>query len=668
MLNNVKEMVRMKNCLYLTFCVFPLLFSTLAYGQDNCETTPPNWDWNKTSYEVIDDSPGPAQRLSPFVDGNAFGISLAGQKHCYEDGWRLYQKKMSCTDYAVDCETAKAVSDEEFRSIFSLYNIHAGVLRTFIHTRGFEIDDQQLRLDVELTYGNSGKSNLGYMLNSKTPIVMLDEKYDLSNTSNENNATVFPSFAEKWIVFDKHLSYDPSDDNFQNDLQITVNMSRINSSEVKIKGLLEFTTTGTIGSSSPSSNSIGVSDLIDVYTSYGDPGKWASDIEEQASKLTASNSSIKIKAGAELTAIAATLSAYSTPLGYANAASTVYNLLSGSFSPSSSSYVNLYSEGTISLEGEIIDTAPIETVAIGIHGSPQSVEVDESILEESGYTGKLGLVSFNDRPRMIVTEVKIAINSEICCEPVVTYSGYLTSINYRLIDNIEDLVLINPSSGMYLKNYALQPVASLLTSSGEATSAYNVLTNSDYTQCLYINRSISFYDCINQRSIDSLSEKETSNEISSKYMYSPKDKGLSYLSESISYNGSLEGSIVTELPVLRSVNYDPAWDISFQHKLALADMFLNVYLYLEHKDKPEIYSELKVRIPVNIGLCNGTSAAYFEMHDDSEFFTATSLQCSGQNDTDMDGFSDNEEISKGTNPYLNYDFPPPEDNCGSCHL
>jgi hypothetical protein len=135
------------------------------------------------------------------------------------------------------------------------------------------------------------------------------------------------------------------------------------------------------------------------------------------------------------------------------------------------------------------------------------------------------------------------------------------------------------------------------------------------------------------------------------------------------YKEALEGSFMRKWGQLRTVNYDPAWDFTVRTETGINEFYLIVYLELKHKTNPAIFTEFTLKVPVNIGLCDSLPESFIREHDSTEFFTATVAQCNGDNDTDSDGHSDNDEIAAGTNPYVFSDSPLPQDNsCSSCHL
>ncbi len=647
-------------------CCF-LMFHVCAVYAD-CSVDPLGWDWHRDNYEVVDDTSRRAVRQSPFVDGNSFGVSLAGQGHCYEDGWRLFQKKMSCDDYNIDCDIYTAVTDGEYRSIFALYNIHSGLLRTFIHTHGFEIDDEELVINVELTYGDSGESNLGYMLHESTPIIVLDEKYDAHNASNEDNVILFTSYSEKWVVFDKFLSYDPSDDNYLPDLQLTFNMSRINTSELYVEGVFEFTTTGTIGSQGSKSGSISLSMLKDVAYSYSDPSKWADDGNKAAEKIREKDYTYSGQTADALESIAGLIGDYSTPLGYANAGLTLYNSFFGSGSGSSTSIVNLHSEGTLSLEGTLQSFAPIEIVTLGMHGSPQSSSVDETDLASSGYTGKLGLVSLSDRPEVVLKPRTINLTTQSSfSEPYMTYRGQAEVVDYRLVSSIEDLIELNPDSKMKLVNYGIRPAVDF--NSPNDTAINYRLYSDEKINCNVI---LSGYglNCVYQDLFDSMNSLSDDVYKSSEFIYAPLLNKISNVDSSVTYKGALEGSFMRKWGMIESINYNPPWKIAQRRETSIKDFYLIVYLELEHETHQEIFTEFTLKVPVSLGLCGSLPRSFVADHDESEFFTPDFEQCSGDNDTDGDGHSDNDEIAAGSNPHVFSDQPasPDDTSCGSCHL
>lgn len=645
--------------------------SVASYG--SCVEVPPGWDWNDTFYEAIDDVAGTSYIASPFHDANHYGIDLAGQNHCYTDGWRLYHKKISCSDYDLtdaECADFRVVSDSTMRPIFALYNINTGLLRTFINTEGFDMSDEQLVINYSVTKGNSIEEKTGILLNGKSPVVPLDDKLKDLNESGYDNIVVYPSLANKWAVVDIYVSYDPASFELDDDLQFTFNLSSINTSEVSLSGEFSFETNGTLSSHTSDSGSFGFSDLKKIGEAYSEPKEWAYSLEKAGNGLIQKDGKAAQELGSHLLSLSSVVSGVSGPLGYVNAGLTAYDTIFSVKSKSSKSYINTYSEGVLGVNGSISTTAPIEQLSLGVHGSNQSKSFDESDLIESGYDGRLGLLSISQRPKVVFSKVYSRDNSNyfnhnsyipgssdnyrlVNCGTEACYVNF-DMISYSLLTDVEDIIKINPDSDMILKEYGIQPAFALeeefineenmenwnrydYPEIDKEIASYSVAytTPNQYSyiaECISKGKSIS--DCFYYKSSLSKLVKASDGQYSASGMYFPQSNQIRGDGITRGFSGPLSGVLIDKyykFPI-SSPSTIPVPKLRWESSI---DKFnLRLYVLLVHKDNPDVYVESYLTIPVQVGVCGESWRKYgalstsdFNGYSDSDFFEPTIGEC-----------------------------------------
>ncbi|MDK2777682.1 MAG: hypothetical protein KYX62_08475 [Pseudomonadota bacterium] len=672
---------------------FILLFSALVLNSEvlaDCSTYSSGWDWHGATYLVYDDDSTEASIPSPFSAGSSYGVDVSGQDMCYEDGWRLYSKKLTCDDFGADCSIL-AATDADYRPSIVLYNIHTAQLRFFIYTRDFERNDEELLVKVQVNHGGiDSESDLGILLNDSQPITVLSEKEDDYDRSDWN---VFPSYKNKWIIFDKYLSYDPVE-SLEPNVRISLLFARRDTSDIYLAGDLIIETNYALDSGITSSNSVGVSDLYNIYKSYGDPGKWASDLEDEGTKLfdegEASDSDIKKDAGNTLISMASFISSNAGFLGYANAAYSAYSTFFGGSTASSSSYQTMYSEGTMSIDGTIMEESPIEFLQYGVASSVQDQYSDESKIYESGYYGKVGLLSLSERPEIIIKSVIDPYDYDFF--PGSGSNRYMTIdcpdgsgeectfwfdvFQYSLLntDQVEDLIVVNPDSGMSIKRIAIQPVLEVEGGYGWVDDSINsrdqgyynpsyisvvnfsiknslvdcVKNGYDFAKCLDLSNSVvseSTNRWDESAEVEEISPKSM-YDLSTRYLASPEgEMSHEYLGDS---NGDLSG-ILTQ-------RFNMGGSVSMRHGHSFRDIFLNVYVELENQANSNIKAEMKLRVPVSIGLCDGVEKLspnlHLTGHEDDKYFSPSADQCKSMDHTIKDPVRRDQYGDTNRNPIL----------------
>ena len=683
--------------IYAVFAIFMLSTGSIVFA--DCVTYNEEWDWRNSSYLVYDDDVSEASIPSPFSAGASYGIDVSGQDMCYEDGWRLYSKKLTCEDFGADCSTL-AATDADYRPSFVLYNIYTAQFRFFVYTRDIERNDQELLIKTQVNAGGiDTESDLGLLLNDSQPISVLAEKEDDYAASNW---LVFPSYKNKWIIFDKHLSYDPTE-SIDDNTRVTLLLVQRSTSDVYLTGDFTMETSSTLSDSVSSSSTIGVSDLYNIYESYGEPGQWASDLEDKGNELLEegdeSGSDIKEDAGETLIAMASTISSNAGWLGYAYAAYSAYSLYVNSDTSSSSSITTMYSTGSISVDGTIVEESPIEFLQYGVANSAQDESVDNARLSDVGYTSKLGLLSISERPQVVIKSVVDPYDEDffpgsstnryfsLDCpdDSGETCTSWFDAFQYSLLDtdNFEDTVLVNPDSDMVITNIAIQPLFEVESFSGDINvgadnsreqgfynPSYIVVAGSstkssilnciglgyDFARCLNVNSYLSTRG-ITTESTKRWDESDVIEEISPASMYNLRT-GLLASPEGVNSN-SYAGDSSGNLGGLLTQAYVLSGDsISINNRHSIRDVFINVYVELEHVSDSSIKVEMKLKVPVSIGLCEDGLSTNLNLssHEQDKFFVPTVAQCNSMDHTITSPTRPDQYSTSNQNPVYASDY------------
>jgi hypothetical protein len=346
-----------------------------------------------------------------------------------------------------------------------------------------------------------------------------------------------------------------------------------------------------------------------------------------------------------------------------NVANNVYSLLSGSSSKSSKSYINTYSTGMLEVEGAILDDSPIELVQFGVHMSDQDRSIDNSKLNQNGYSGKLGLISIKEQPKVVFKAVvqsndkmyRIGGNMPVDCHDGSGSSScavWFTAYQYTLLNtlNFSDLISVNPSSKMVIKQVALQPVLNVpIVNDYLFSKWYAPLEeyNRAFTTLTSHSSRLAMRDCLQQSlplskcmhvhedgtgnifSGIPVKDVSGSGEFVPEKMYDITNGRLIGNNRSNKFSGDLNGN----LKGLVTTHFQHSGHESGYGRFdfEIDNFFINAYVYLEHETNPDIHTEHKLRIPVTIGMCGGWPRdKHFDLktgHDQNDFFTPSASEC-----------------------------------------
>ncbi|KZZ46884.1 hypothetical protein A3759_05945 [Thalassolituus sp. HI0120] len=611
-----------------------VLFSLNSYSAQNCTTQPVSWDWHKDNYRVINDTQGYAIIPSPFRAGYSIGVDVAQTSHCPENGWLLYDYKSFCESDDVNCNNV-SLNDTTYRPSFVLYNKYTGQLRFFIYTTGFERNDDEILVDVSITQGTSGESNVPALMNGKAPIVVYSEKNESLNTSNEENWLFFESIPDKWLVFDKYLSYSPTAKSEPKNSRITLRISQKDTANIHINGALEFTTSETL-ETQPGGN-IGLSDLSKAAAAYSSPQEWSNDLKSMGDSLQNSSSTFKQKIGGYATNIASLIASNTTPLGVLSAGFSLYSSYTGS---STKSYMSLYSEGTLSLEGTITEQSPIEVIQYGFFGSDQDRTSDIPEIAKLQYVNNYGSLHINQRPNVVFDISTIhfdpnKFDDSLGLLSVARPDGTsVRAVSYDFLQykvNIQDLldsIIVNPETDMDIRDVAVKPVfiTSKRWNHNIRTSDEELFETTNYHSAMVPGGHLGY----TERRIQFSKFKYTS-------FYGAEDYGAKELSpnrmQTLLRNGYRSGK-VRNSEFLTGYFNDFFYAYYYGGRgwtksLNIDKFYLDVYVLLRGKSDPTRFVEKKLRVPVNIGTCypDFRNKDHFNGHEQDKFFQPTQDQC-----------------------------------------
>jgi len=369
-----------------------------------------NWDWQKTT--AYKDFYG-RTILGPWPTEH-FGLDVSKDFHNKSDGWMLYTKRMVCTDYAdfqnTDVCVKNGVLPRYKYPFFVLYNQYTGQLRTFIF-----INDENYTGE-KILYAKMGVAGTdhGLFLNNGRVSTPITEK---TKDSNTDVVSIVPAYKNKWLVLDHDLSYDSS--LIGDDLRFEIKFDAFSEQEVSLSGKLNLTLNSIrqSGGSFDLQSVLGYVNLVDDRMGSIDDA--ANTLEQRGQRLIEQGN---MSLGTPFLNAATFLSG--TGGGWVGAAWAGYSIFDSFTNMGGNSVSTQYFTGDISLNGTIVNQFPKEFIKFGVHKSRHTISGDEPILS---LQNNLGLFSLKRRPKIEI--------------------GY----DYvELIDNISDLIDINPETGMQL--------------------------------------------------------------------------------------------------------------------------------------------------------------------------------------------------------------------------
>lgn len=430
------------------------------------------WNWQRS--DVFRDFNN-VQLLSPWAADQHFGVDVTGNTHPPEDGWRLYIKRLTCSDYIEGCDNASLPQYEDRRNFpyFALYNVYTGVMRIFVYINKPNFTGSK-QLVVTTSILESGSlSDFGLSLQESDFSLPVDQKDAQQNVQ----VSVIQSFVNKWAVLERSFSFDPAVP--PADLSLNLYFEERQIQDVQLSGEFQFTLT--------SQQRAGGKDLLSalmkapgtVKKHKKDVVNTGNDIKDVAADLAAS-ADLRLpdgfidradKFGDFLIDNAGSFGAIAGFVGGLDFLSGFSNLLGKSSSVQ-------YGSGTITLSGSITNQYPQNQISIGLHHSHQLEAGDTQVSSlDATEVGSLGLFSLSRTPRMWVQprcgssavqslDVSCPVSSKVVVrDPTGDNTSYETELNYtpihldwRFESDFAEMVEINPSSEMVLKSIRVAPI------------------------------------------------------------------------------------------------------------------------------------------------------------------------------------------------------------------
>lgn len=423
------------------------------------------WDWSRNDvYFDFNEVP----ILSPWSSDQHFGLDVTQYVHPAEDGWRLFVKRLTCSDYIEGCSQTDLPEYEDRRNFpyFALYNIHSGQLRIFVYINKPNFTGSKQLLVTSSINQNGSISDYGLSLQETDYSQTLESKNQQQNVQ----ISVMKSFVNKWAVLERSFSYDP--EKIPTNLSLELFFEEKVNQEINLSGTFEF--------SLGSQQSNGSKDLLStilkapgtIKKNKKDINKAGEDIIDVANDLEQSSDSI-IKFpngiidrtkdfGSFLVANASTFGAIQGFIGGLDFMSSL-----SSFSSKSSSIQ--YGRGTITLNGSVVNQFPQNQI---------SIDLDKNSLELS--LDSLGLFSLQRSPRVWIqpycgetamSNLTFSCPFEIDLKEdnegfyYATYNYTPARLEVEFESELSSLVQLNPDSEMQLVAVSIEPILEIESAS-----------------------------------------------------------------------------------------------------------------------------------------------------------------------------------------------------------
>lgn len=548
-------------------------------SKTSCLIDPPGWNWNSnlsTNWPVI----------PPWSQSMHFGYDLSKTKMCYEDGWRLYSKKLTCADW-FDDDCSNISNDTYVDPVFSLYNIYTGHLRTFIYMREAFDNDYKTLVKLEVVSGSS-KSTYGLLLNDLDNAIAYPDKEN-ENFENLGQLSALGPFGQKWAVVEHYISYDPEIP--ESGLVFKFTISGHERSELSLGGEFSFTIDqNAIENNQHMTLSSAVGALKDAGKAYKEPADWAKDTLKEGEKLKASgikdSSPVKESLGDDLMQMAGLMASGSSTLGVLNAGASILGALNNS---STGGFQTLYGDGEVTLSGQINNIHDESFFSLGVHNSNF---ISNSDYAELDFTGNIGLFRFTERPTWHFDKTQ--------------YMQFADDVEYWDMSpkDLKTIIEVNPDSEMELVAYRVAPVfLSDFTLTCEDHSS--VIADTEAPDCVgYLDATCGFanskYD--KKRKIEPLLIFDAIVEEGSENRPMACTTTLNEFTDTESvkvYNHAF--------PLNRPPNLKPGDFIPLPEGTGIRAVNLKVLLLFKHKTKENIYVETLRTIRMNT---TGTARNY----------------------------------------------------------
>lgn len=395
----------------------------------------------------------------PFASEASEGVSVNFLPSCdeYRSDWQVYNRMLDYSD------------GNSGRIHFELYNRKLGVLRTFIYIpKEYQAQGQKhsVYLDVinigedkhvpDHAYFNYQGSGQGFPISQNTSATLAPPVYIVQSKG-----------LDKWIIVDTYLSYDPTDYKSssaysQKGLVFRYRVQTHDLTEIKLNG-----------TSVPSDNDKQLTSSIDYLSAakaFGG-GLYSGFTTEGANGLTGAGDMVKKIAKWKGGSIGKNLEDLATAmvkpgmtaasiLAGTNVVTSIFSSLTGGTRVS-------FPSNVINLTGVTENVRPTLWVDVPVASSVRgNIVANYSIQNPEPAEQALGLFNLNNLP-----SVKVYFVRRLLRDGGGPWSYYYVYWDvYADIDDLRCKLLINPTSGVKLKDLKVQP--SSLTFNYPATSEY----------------------------------------------------------------------------------------------------------------------------------------------------------------------------------------------------
>lgn len=440
------------------------------------------WNWQRN--DVFRDFNN-IQILAPWAEDQHFGVDVTRYTHPPEDGWRLYIKRLTCSDYIEGCDDRDLPQYEDRRNFpyFALYNAYTGVMRIFVYINKPNFTGSKELLVTTSILESGMLSDFGLSLQESDYTLPLEHK----DAQQNHQVSVLKSFVNKWAVIERTFSYDPTTPPTNLSLNLFFEERQIQ--DVDLTGTFQFSL-----ASQQSSGGKGVLSAVmkaprTVKKNIGDIKDAGMDIVDVAEKLNASRN-LTLPEGfiGRAQNFGNFLINNSGTLGGFVGGLDVVSSLSNLFGRSSSMQ---YGSGTITLTGTIVNQFPQNQISIGLSdvavGSNPSIQAAAA----SNEVPTLGLFSFKQTPKVWVQPrcANRVINSfAVTCNSASVYIPgndgewvrRFEPVNLYLEfeNNFAELLELNPVSNMVLQEIMIEPSINIgLVTHTVWDSRYDIFTD-----------------------------------------------------------------------------------------------------------------------------------------------------------------------------------------------
>lgn len=367
--------------------------------------------------------------LPPWFAGENFGINVTNYHHPRQDGWELVSKRMECSDYQISCNLPSQSTDTRYFPHFALYNRYTGILRLFIYINNPNFTGSKELIVTTQVKDNGYSSSYGLSLNES------GISADLTNKTVDQNiqTSILPRYSNKWAVIDRHLSFDPSTQ--PNNIHLDVYLDEKYEAEIELEGSFNFTIGQAQKQGISSAIKRGQKTLKQVTSGANVAGQFLIEHSQQLQGMGAPQGYTDRldSVGNFLANTALSLGSLAGPVDVIASVSKMF------FGGGSVSSVQT-GEGTITLSGTLISTNPQNFISVPFKNSTV-----------------YGLYSLKRPPEVRVSARCSLFGPQSHYNAKCPSVGENFELTYSFEGGIDQLIVVNPSAEMRLKEVKIQP-------------------------------------------------------------------------------------------------------------------------------------------------------------------------------------------------------------------